>query len=52
MPPMSAWCPLLATKNTGPLTPFLNTWGEKKYKEDGEKEIGGKEKNVRKRKEL
>lgn len=22
MPPMSAWCPLLATKKTGPLTPF------------------------------
>lgn len=30
MPPMSAWCPLLATKNTGPLTPFLNTWTRKK----------------------
>lgn len=29
MPPMSAWCPLLATKNTGLLTPFLNTWEEK-----------------------
>lgn len=28
MPPMSAWCPLLATKNTGLLTPFLNTWKE------------------------
>lgn len=27
MPPMSAWCPLLATKKTGPLSPFWNTFG-------------------------
>lgn len=32
MPPMSAWCPLLATKNTGLLTPCLNTWGKKRKK--------------------
>lgn len=51
MPPMSAWCPLLATKNTGPPTPFWNTWGAKKkqkqvkmQKERQRKKVKGRQK--------